>query len=344
MRIAIAHSHLNALGGGEHATLELLRHLGRRHEVELWAGGFDSAHTFPELAEYPRRDLAALSWLTLRPRTDVVVAQTFGAYLLALRHPRTLCYLHTLRSRYLRVGVRPDLLARRTLDHLAILRADALLANSHYTAARARHRYGRPVRAVPPGADEALFALPEQIGSYALYVGRLAPEKGVERLLRWISPLPVDMLVVGDGSPDYLAHLRALAGPRVRFAGSLLGPELAAAYAGARFLAFVPHEEEFGLAAVEAMAASKPVVAAPEGGLIELVRAGETGLFARDAQEFAAATRRLMGDDALCSRMGRAGRLRGHAFTWERFSRGVEAVCEEAVESCGRHACRHASR
>jgi glycosyltransferase involved in cell wall biosynthesis len=258
-----------------------------------------------------------------------VIAQTFGAYLLALRHPRTLCYLHTLRSRYLRGGARPDLLGRDALDRFALRRASAVLANSHYTAARARRRYRRPVPVIPPGVEEPLFALPERTGDYALYVGRLAPEKGVERLLRWSAPLPVDLLVVGDGPAEYVARLRSVAGPRVRFVGPRLGPALASTYAGARFLAFVPHEEEFGLAALEAMAAARPVIAFPEGGLLELVRSGETGLFARDAEEFSAATLRLLGDDRLCLRLGGAGRARARAFTWERFARGIEEVCEQ---------------
>ncbi len=334
VRIAIAHSHLNALGGGERATLELLRHLGRRHEVELWAGGYDPTRTFPELSAFPRRNLRAAGWLVERPRADVIVAQTFGAYLLALRHPRTVCYLHTLRSRYLRGGWRPDLVARRALDHLAVRRAAALLANSHFTAARARHRYRRPVDIVPPGVDESFFAVPERAGSYALYVGRLAPEKGVERLLEWSAPLPLDLVVAGDGPPGYVAHLRAIAGSRVRFAGPLLGSSLVDAYSGARFLAFAPYEEELGLAALEAMAAAKPVLATPEGGLAELVRAGETGLFARDAAEFGAAALRLLGDETLCLRLGRAGRLRVRASTWERFADGVEVACSAAVDAC----------
>jgi glycosyltransferase involved in cell wall biosynthesis len=334
VRIIIAHSRLNALGGGERSTLELLRYLGRRHEVELWAGAFDPDHTFPELGDFSRRDLAAWGWLATWPRADVVVAQSFGAYLLALHHARTLCYVHTLRSPYLHGGTRPDLVARRLLDRLALHHAVALLANSRYTAARVRHRYGRPARVVPPGADVALFGLPEQVGKYALYVGRLAPEKGIERLLHWSADLPLDLLVVGDGPPDYVDHLRTLAGPRTCFGGPLLGSALAAAYEGARFLAFVPHNEELGLAALEAMATAKPVLAVPEGGLAELVRANETGLFVRDAGEFASAALRLLEDDALCQRLGHGGRQRARAFMWERFARTIEEMCEEAMGMC----------
>ncbi|MBF6589748.1 MAG: glycosyltransferase family 4 protein [Ktedonobacterales bacterium] len=331
MRIIIAHSHLDSFGGGERATLELLRHLSARHAVELWAGGYTPQATFAGLGDYPRRDISPLGWLRDTPRADAVVAQTFGAYLLALRHPRTVSYLHSLRSVYLHGGWRPDLVARRALDHRALDSAAALLANSTYTAEQAQRRYERPVAVVPPGADETLFALPERVGRYALYVGRLVPEKGLERLLAWSASVPIDLVIVGAGTAGYVAHLRALAGPRTHFTGPLTGAALAGAYDGARYLTFVPHAEEFGLAALDAMAAARPVLAAPEGGLAELVRDGETGLFARDARAFAVASARLLANEALCLRLGRTGRARAREYTWARFAQGVEAACLAAA-------------
>jgi glycosyltransferase involved in cell wall biosynthesis len=331
VRIIVAHSHLAGLGGGEHCTLELLRYLSRRHAVQLWAGGYRPQATYPELADYPRRDLAPWQWVTARPdaAVDAVVTQSFGASLLALRHPQTLCYLHTLRSLYLRGGKRPDLIGRRALDRLVMRRAAMLLTNSAYTASRIERRYGRTAQVVPPGVDAALLALPERVGSYALYVGRIAPEKGIERLLEWSRDLPLPLVLVGDGTPDYVAHVRRLAGARVELRGPLTGVALAEAYTDARFLAFVPHEEEFGLAALEAMAATKPVIAADEGGLSELVRAGKTGFLVRDAETFQAAATTLIHNDAACLRMGRAGREQAQLYTWERFGAQVEQACSQ---------------
>jgi glycosyltransferase involved in cell wall biosynthesis len=333
VRIVVAHSHLAGLGGGERCALELLRSLSRRHDVELWAGGYRPEATYPELAQYPRRDLRPWEWLTARSGAgvDAVVTQSFGASLLALRYPHTLCYVHTLRSVYLQGGARPDLIARRALDRLAMCRAAALLTNSAYTASRLERRYGRTTQVVPPGVDTALLALPERVGSYALYSGRIAPEKGVERLLAWSRELPLPLVLVGDGAPDYVARVRRLAGPQVELRGPLTGAALAEAYAGTRFLVFLPHEEEFGLAALEAMAAAKPVIAADEGGLPELVRAGETGLLVRDAQGFRAAAATLLVDDAACLQMGRAGRERARPYTWERFAAAIEQACIAAT-------------
>ena len=329
MRIVIAHSRLTGLGGGERCTLELLRYLAKDHEVTLWTGRQALDDTYSELAAYPRRELSPAEWLTARPAADVVVAQSYGAYLLALRHPRVICYLHTMRSRYLIGGNRPDLVARRWLDHRALRRASRLLTNSHFTASLAERRYGRIVEVIPPGVDEILLDQPARVGDYALYVGRLAPEKGLERLLAWSRGLREPLRIVGDGQPDYVRHLRSLAAPQVEFVGPLTGIALIRAYAGCRFFTFTPHAEEFGMAALEAMAAAKPVIASAEGGTPELVHDGVTGFLVRSAAEFAHAAERLEADDALCQRMGQAGRDVARAYTWDGFASRIEVFCAE---------------
>ncbi len=332
MHIVMAHSHLSTFGGGERVTLELSSRLGRRHDITLWAGGFRPGDTYAGLAEFPRRDLSRLDWLWAVPRADAVVAHTFGANLLALRHPRTLCYVHTLRSVYVQRADRPDLIARRLLDRAALGRAGALATNSHYTASRIAQRFGRVPEVVPCGVDPQLFDIAVEPGRYALYVGRLSPEKGVERLLQWSAELPIELVLVGAGSRDYEAHLRRLAGPRVRWLGPLAGDALRQAYAQSRMLVFVPHEEELGLVALEAMAAGRPVVAVPEGGLPELVKDGESGRLVRDREEFAAAVMGFATDEALCVRMGSAGRTTARGYSWDAMADRVEALCLGMME------------
>lgn len=338
MRIIVAHSRLNSLGGGERCVLELLRGLSPRHEVLLWAGAYAASRTYPELAAFPRVDVPPHGWLTWKlPRADAVITNSFGAHLLALRHPRAVCYLHTLRSIYLRRAGRPDLLARRTLDAAAVRRAFAVATNSAYTATRARQKYRRHVNVIPPGVSEDYFALPAGAGTYALYVGRLAPEKGVERLLRWSTALDVELRLVGEGPAEYVAHLRSLASPHVRFLGGLTGKALLDTYRQARCVVLLPYEEEFGLTALEAMAAAKPVIATREGGLAELVDGDgdgdTTGMFVRDADEYRTAVRRLWTDDALCLRLGERGRKKARTYSWERFVTGIERLCLSARDA-----------
>src|SRR3979411_2671002 len=102
MRIILAHSHANTFGGGERAVLELGRALITRHDVGLLLGGFDPRRTYPELASLPYARLGRLQWPLEHVRADAIVANSFGANLLALRNGSRLAYwVHSTRSVFL---------------------------------------------------------------------------------------------------------------------------------------------------------------------------------------------------------------------------------------------------
>lgn len=129
-------------------------------------------------------------------------------------------------------------------------------------------------------------------GSYALFVGRLAPEKGVDVAIEACRLAGVELVIAGDGRRP------AQPPPGVRFVGRVDDGELARLRAGAQ-IALVPSRsaETFGLAAAEAMAAGLPVAASRVGALPELL--GEEGLVGPgDPVALAEAIRRLGGDAA----------------------------------------------
>ena len=151
--------------------------------------------------------------------------------------------------------------------------ADAFVVPSAFALARLR-TLGAPLgdRAHVIPSVQRTFAARSSAGSggYALYAGRLTPEKGVEDAIAGCRAAGVPLVVAGDG-PGADA-LRAAAGPDVRFLGRVGAGELAALRAGAA-VAVVPsrYEEILPLAALEAMAAGLPVVASRAGGLAEIV-------------------------------------------------------------------------
>ena len=95
-----------------------------------------------------------------------------------------------------------------------------------------------------------------------LYVGRLASEKGCERLLPLLEcDPPVHVAFVGDG-PDSERLQRLFDHERVTFAGCLVGEDVADAYAAADVFVFPSATDTLGLVLLEAMACDVPVVAA----------------------------------------------------------------------------------
>jgi glycosyltransferase involved in cell wall biosynthesis len=194
---------------------------------------------------------------------------------------------------------------------------DAFVVPSQFAVERLRglgaplgetHVVGHVVREFAGGAGD-------RTGGYALFVGRLAAEKGADLAIEAARRAGVDLVVAGDGPlRDELVRGvesgRRAGDPAVRFAGRVSESELAGLRAGAG-VAVVPSRsgETFGLAAAEAMAAGVPVVAARIGGLPELV--GEEGLVPPgDVAAMAAGIRRLRGDAAAGERaLERARRL-----------------------------------
>jgi glycosyltransferase involved in cell wall biosynthesis len=144
-------------------------------------------------------------------------------------------------------------------------------------------------------------------GQYALAAGRLSPEKGFADAIAACGRAGVPLVVAGDGPQR--DELRALGGD-VRFAGRVSADELAALRRDAA-IAVVPsrYAEILPLAALEAMAAGLPVVAARTGGLVEVVPAD--GLYAPgDVGALAERVAALWGDAEAGERALAAARAR----------------------------------
>jgi glycosyltransferase involved in cell wall biosynthesis len=218
---------------------------------------------------------------------------------------------------------------------------------------------------VPCGVDQQMFrpvdrkeargtlGLPDE--PTVVYVGRLVPRKGVDTLVEAFAllsrHLDTRLVIVGGepgGSPE-AARLSTFAGKlgvaeRVAFAGSRPQQELRHYYGAADAVVSVPHYEPFGMTPLEAMSCGLPVVGSRVGGIRTSVADGETGYLVppKDAVALAARLLRLLSDETLRYRLGRAARRRiEDHYTWERVAAlATAAFSEVARETAAPHASR----
>lgn len=165
-----------------------------------------------------------------------------------------------------------------------------------------------------------------------VYVGRLATEKRID-LLREVADLPgVALTLVGDGAER--ARLEnTFAGTGTHFTGYLVGEDLAAAYASADAFLFPSPTETFGQVVQEALASGLPAVVINQGGVVDLVEHGATGLICPgDPAAFADAVRALQGNPALRARMAANARRSALQFPWETIMAQLEDYYRQAVE------------
>jgi glycosyltransferase involved in cell wall biosynthesis len=164
----------------------------------------------------------------------------------------------------------------RQWDVTSAARVDHFIANSSFVAQRIRKYYRREADVVFPPVDVARFAASLTPGEGYLLVGELVHYKRVDLAIAAFNAMEKPLTIVGDG--EERTRLERSAGPTVTFKGRLPDAELQAAYAACRALIF-PHEEDFGIVPVEAMAAGRPVIAYGRGGVRDSVIDGQTGLF-----------------------------------------------------------------
>jgi phosphatidylinositol alpha 1,6-mannosyltransferase len=151
------------------------------------------------------------------------------------------------------------------------------------------------------------------------YVGRLAPEKELHRLVGLGGLAGTRLVVVGDGpSRDGVRTLLAGCGADAVFLGRREGDDLARAYAALDVFVHTGTRETFGQTLQEAAASGLPVVAPARGGPLDLVEHGRTGLlFDPDVEgDLAACLLRLLPDRRRREAMGAAGQAAVASRSW----------------------------
>lgn len=159
-------------------------------------------------------------------------------------------------------------------------RVDAFATSSRFVAERIADVFDREATVINPAVDLTSFTPPTSedpppTREFFLAAGRLVAYKRFEVAVAAANLARVPLVIAGDG--PMLPALRELAGPTVRFVGRPTGPQLRDLLRDARALVF-PGVEDFGILPLEAQACGTPVIARNEGGALETVIPGETGL------------------------------------------------------------------
>ncbi len=217
----------------------------------------------------------------------------------------------------------------------AVAHADHRFVVSEHWKRMLSEEHGYPSVVTYNGLDPEEFAdLPPRSSEdpTVLFIGGLEARKGLEYLIlsmaHVMSAHPGARLVAvaktgfrGIDEPGWFRTLAERAGAlsRLDLRESVGNLELLQLYSDCDVLVLPSRNEGWGLSLMEAMACGKPVVATRVGGVPELVRDGVEGVLveAGDVKGLGEAISVLLGDAQARARMGRAGRERVKAFSWD---------------------------
>ena len=369
-RVALVHDWLTGMRGGEkvleaiaelhpEATIHTLLHVkGSVSEpLERRAGRHSFVQSLPFAARHYRQYLplfpTAIEQFDFDPY-DLVISTSHCAAKSVVVPGRAvhICYCHSP-MRYAwdqfdayfgpdQVGAARSRLLRPVMARLARWdrdtagRVDRYVANSHYVAGRIRRYYNRGSIVVYPPVDTAFYR-PERAAPpepFLLAVSALVPYKRLDVAIHAAAAARMPLTMVGRG-PDE-AKLRAAAAAcaaEVTFTGWLGDDAVRALYQRCRAVV-MPGVEDFGLVPIEAQACGRPVVALAEGGALESIVDGTTGILVHDASVEALAE--AFREVSTRQFDGAVIRRHAEAFGTERFQRAFSEIVRDSLTESGR--------
>jgi D-inositol-3-phosphate glycosyltransferase len=286
--------------------------------------------------------LSGVAALTLKRRWSVPVLQMFHT-------------LARLKNRVARSAAELEPLVRVEEETRIVSEADRIVAANVVERAELLRDYAAHasrIATIPCGVDTDLFTPGDRAQArrrlglddrpVLLWVGRIAPIKGLDTLLDTVARLreggrDMRLLVVGGEADEptnghetsLRRRIAALGlGESVRFVGPQPQSVLPLYYTAADVTVLPSYYESFGMVALEAMACGSPVIASRVGGLVTTVRDGVTGFLVPDGDVEALSERieTLVGDPELRWRLGREGVRWAAQHRWPCVA---EAVCKE---------------
>ncbi len=192
-----------------------------------------------------------------------------------------------------RAVIPPQLTFLRTWDVLSTPRVDALIANSHNVQNRIYKTYRRKSTVIYPPVDTSRYIPSDAKEDYYFMVGSFEPNKRVHLAIDAFTELGYPLKIV-SGSGRKHNELLSRAGKNIEFLGWQDDDTVAKLFAHAKAFVF-PGLDDFGITPVEAQACGTPVVAFGQGGALETVIDGKSGVlfYEPTADALAEAVRRV---------------------------------------------------
>lgn len=164
----------------------------------------------------------------------------------------------------------------RMWDRVSADRVDYYIANSNTTKKRIEKYYNRQSTVIYPMIKASDYKIAKKTKGYFLAVGRLTPYKKFDLIVETFNKIGLPLKIAGTGIME--TELRRQAKGNIEFLGYVPDKELEKLYSECEALIF-PQIEDFGIIPLEAMAAGRPVIALKEGGALDTVVEGKTGIF-----------------------------------------------------------------
>jgi glycosyltransferase involved in cell wall biosynthesis len=165
----------------------------------------------------------------------------------------------------------------RMWDRVSSDRVDKYIANSEFVSRRIKKYYNKQAVVINPPVNVDNFYVDDaNVQDYFLMVGRLIAYKKHDIAIDAFNESGLPLKIIGRG-PE-LTTLKKRANNNIEFLERVDDEKLAQYYANARAFIF-PQEEDFGIVAIEAMSAGRPIIAYRGGDIMEHVKDKKTGLF-----------------------------------------------------------------
>lgn len=355
MKVALVYDRVNKWGGAERVLLALheiwpeapLYTAVYDEKRAAWAKVFKIKTSFLQHIPFAKSYHELYPWFTPMAfesftfdEYDAVISVTSAEAKGIVTKPKTLhiCYCLTptryLWSGYEQYQAHPGMgalsgLARvshallaptlRRWDLVAASRPDYYIAISNRVKERIERYYHRASDVIYPPADLEKFKSKHKTlnskHSYFLVVSRLVGHKRVDVIIEAFNELGWPLVIIGDGLQK--EELKHIARNNIQFIDRYLTEaELSSYYESCRALIHAA-DEDFGIVAVEALAAGKPVVTFAESGVAEIVEHGKTGvLFDEQSKRAIISALRIFDSTRIDPEVCRARALQ---FTKERF-------------------------